>query len=425
MVARISTGKSIRAMLYYNENKVGEKEANLIMASGFAGDIESMSVGQKLHRFTHLTQLKPNVKTNALHISLNFHSSEDLSNAKLQQIAAAYMEKIGFSDQPFLVYRHHDAAHQHLHIVTTNITAARERIDLHDIGRKLSEPARKQIEEDFKLIKAESKIFKVEAAIKAADIKKAKYGHLPTKRALSNVITAVTRDYRFTSLAELNAALKCFNVVAMRGEEHTAMFQKKGLMYSLLDTKGNPVGVPIKASAFYTKPTFRNLEVKFELNKGIRKLYKEELAKRIDSLFDNYREITISKFETEARQAGITINFRRSENGDPYGITYVDHKSKTVFNGSDLGKAYSAKGIAERLGNTNRLARSEEQFISRPAQRVSKTQKNEPTTYLKPIKQTNFLTLALAKTQPDYGSGVPRKKKRKKRNQQQQQELTL
>jgi hypothetical protein len=425
MVARISTGKSIRAMLYYNENKVEEKEANLIMASGFAGDIESMSVGQKLHRFTHLTQLKPNVKTNALHISLNFHSSEDLSNAKLQQIAAAYMEKIGFSDQPFLVYRHHDAAHQHLHIVTTNITAARERIDLHDIGRKLSEPARKQIEEDFKLIKAESKIFKMEAAIKAADIKKANYGHLPTKRAMSNVITAVIRDYRFTSLAELNAALKCFSLVAQRGEEHTAMFQKKGLMYSLLDANGNPVGVPIKASAFYTKPTFRNLEVKFELNKGIRKLYKEELTKRIDSLFDNYREITISKFETEARQAGITVNFRRGGNGELYGITYVDHKSKTVFNGSDLGKAHSAKGIAERLGKTNRLARSEEQFISRPAQRVSKTQKNEPTTYLKPIKQTNFLALALAKTQPDYGSGMPRKKKRKKRNQQQQEELTL
>jgi hypothetical protein len=425
MVARISTGKSIRAMLYYNENKVEEKNANLIMASGFAGDIESMSVGQKLHRFNHLTQLKPNVKTNALHISLNFHSSEDLNNAKLQQIAAAYMEKIGFGDQPFLVYRHHDAAHQHLHIVTTNITAARERIDLHDIGRKISEPARKQIEEDFSLVKAESKTFKVEAAIKAADFKKAKYGHLPTKRALSNVITAVIRDYRFTSLAELNAALKCFNVIALRGEEHTAMYQKKGLMYSLLDANGKPVGVPIKASAFYTKPTFRNLEVKFELNKGIRKLYKEELAKRIDSLFDNYREITASKFETEARQAGITVNFRRSESGELYGLTYVDHKSKTVFNGSDLGKAYSAKGIAERLGKTNRLARSEEQFISRPAQRICKTQENTPTTYLKTSQQTNFLAMALAKTQPDYGSGMPRKKKRKKRNQQQDQELTL
>jgi hypothetical protein len=31
-----------------------------------------------------------------------------------------------------------------------------------------------------------------------------------------------------------------------------------------------------------------------------------------------------------------------------YGLTYVDHKTKCVFNGSDLGKHYSAKGLQER-----------------------------------------------------------------------------
>lgn len=30
------------------------------------------------------------------------------------------------------------------------------------------------------------------------------------------------------------------------------------------------------------------------------------------------------------------------------GIIYVDHRTKCVFNGSDLGKQYSAKGIEER-----------------------------------------------------------------------------
>lgn len=31
-----------------------------------------------------------------------------------------------------------------------------------------------------------------------------------------------------------------------------------------------------------------------------------------------------------------------------YGITYVDLKTKCVFNGSDLGKVYSAMGIQQR-----------------------------------------------------------------------------
>ena len=32
-----------------------------------------------------------------------------------------------------------------------------------------------------------------------------------------------------------------------------------------------------------------------------------------------------------------------------YGITYVDHTTKSVFNGSDLGNEYSAAAIQERM----------------------------------------------------------------------------
>ena len=31
-----------------------------------------------------------------------------------------------------------------------------------------------------------------------------------------------------------------------------------------------------------------------------------------------------------------------------YGITYIDHHTKCVFNGSHLGKQYSANGIQQR-----------------------------------------------------------------------------
>ena len=47
----------------------------------------------------------------------------------------------------------------------------------------------------------------------------------------------------------------------------------------------------------------------------------------------------------------ISAVIRQNKDGIIYGITYVDHKSKCVFNGSDLGKAYSAKMILERCDN--------------------------------------------------------------------------
>jgi hypothetical protein len=45
---------------------------------------------------------------------------------------------------------------------------------------------------------------------------------------------------------------------------------------------------------------------------------------------------------------GIHTARRETADGMVYGLTYVDHKTKCVFNGSDLGKPYSAKGLQER-----------------------------------------------------------------------------
>src|ERR1700761_2025483 len=108
MVAKIITGKKLRGALHYNENKVAEGAAELLLASGFAGDVDQMNFHQKLARFENLLMLKPSVKTNTLHISLNFDAAEKIDDATMQKITMAYMEKIGFGDQPYLAYRHND-----------------------------------------------------------------------------------------------------------------------------------------------------------------------------------------------------------------------------------------------------------------------------------------------------------------------------
>ncbi len=411
MVARIITGKSIRGILHYNENKVSAGEAKLIMASGFAGEIERMGLLQKLHRFEHLQRLKPTVKTNALHISLNFDASEQLDNAKVQQIAIAYMDKIGFGEQPFIVYRHDDAAHQHLHIVTTCIQKDGTSIKLHNIGNDLSEPARKAIEKEFNLVPATSKTFRLQPGIKPADPEKALYGHIPTKRAISNVVTAVVRDYHFTSLAELNAVLQQFNVRAERGPIDSNMYKNKGLIYTLLGQNGKTVGIPIKASAFYSKPTLRNLEKQFEKGEAKRKAHAPDLKQRIDKVFNQYQRITKATFIQQMQQQGVAVMFRTNDQGHTYGVTFIDHKNKTVFNGSDIGREYSAKKLAERFGTTDKL---KDQSLQIKPQQQTRPQP-EP---------VNYLQLALQKFQPDSLPTIPRKKKKKK-TKQQDQELTL
>ncbi len=310
-------------MLHYNENKVTEKQAKLILSSRFATDIGGLSFSQKLQRFENRTMLNGRVKTNAMHISLNFDAQDKLSDAQLQLIAAAYMERIGFGDQPYLVYKHTDAALSHVHITTTNIKADGERIDTHNIGKMLSEPAKKYLEIEYGLVKAEGRALSNALGIKAADIEKADYGKVPTKRTITNIVNAGIRTYKFTSLAEMNAILRQFNIRADRGGEKTEMFQKDGLLYTMVNQHGEHIGVPIKASAIYGKPTLANLEKVFEQNIDRRKIFREPLKDAIDKIFQKYTAITKATFIAELAKQNINVVFRQTIPMDRRSLTTV------------------------------------------------------------------------------------------------------
>jgi len=407
MVAKIITGKKLRGVLHYNENKVTEGAAELLLASGFAGDVDQMNFHQKLQRFENLLMLKPSVKTNTLHISLNFDASEKIDDATMQQITMLYMEKIGFGDQPYLAYRHNDVAHDHIHIVTTNIQLDGEAISLHNIGRNQSMKACREIETDFDLIKAPSRQYKPEPGIKPIDVQKALYGTTSTKRAISNTLTAVMNNYKYTSLAELNAILKQFDVIADRGAEDSLMYQKRGLVYSLLDDQCNKVGVPIKASSLYAKPTLNNIEKEFAIHKDKRLPFKPELRERIDQVLrsGNHTERT---FTDTLRKQGTIALFRRSDNGLIYGITYVDHNKKVVFNGSDLGKNYSAKAITAQFKKQSERQINQQQRQSDQPTALDNLLPKYPSHPLNPLN-------TLLSTTQDSDPMLPKRKRRKKK----------
>ena len=350
MVAKITVPTSIRRALTYNEQKMAQGKATCLMASGFLKEAKDLNFHDKLTRFEKLIQLNTRAKTNAVHISLNFAEAERLSKETLTQIATLYMERIGFSKQPFLLYEHLDAGHPHLHIVTTSIQRNGSRISLHNLGKEASENARKSLEVQFGLIKAGEKKKRLEQATEQPfPTQKVVYGKLPTKRAITNVLDAVLPHYRYASLPELNAILRRYNVMADRGAENSVIYRTHGLVYRVLDEGGNKVGVPVKASAIYTKPTLSFLEQRFKENAPKKEAYKKQLQSAIDwGLTKPVRSLAV--FEKELQKEAISLVIRQNEEGFVYGLTYIDHRSKCVFNGSDLGKAYSAKGVLGRCG---------------------------------------------------------------------------
>ena len=132
------------------------------------------------------------------------------------------------------MYQHNDAGHPHIHIVTTNIKQDGRRIELHNLARNQSMKASKEIEKEFNLIQATSK-HRLGYELKPVNVQKVQYGKAETKRAITNVLDHVFSTYKYASLAELNAVLQQYNVIADRGSENSRIYQSKGLVYRILD----------------------------------------------------------------------------------------------------------------------------------------------------------------------------------------------
>ena len=327
MVVRIKYGKNIRGAISYNEQKVINGKAELIAAGRFGCDAGLLSFSQKLKRFTNLIDKCVTSDYSSVHLSLNFSKDDNLDNDKLQLIARDYLQGIGFDKQPYLVYRHYDANHTHVHIVTTPVKASGKAINLHNLVKLKSEPIRKQIEADHDLVKAQSK----NKSDKNAElpVPKAIYGRTPTKQAISVIVRHVVDTYRFTYFEQFNAVLRQFNVMADTGELGTRMYKSRGLQYFITDGHGNKNGVPIKASSIYSNPGLALLQKKAERNKLFLKSGNQFTKSSV--AFALTKSNTVKEATDLLEQKNITVAY--DKNNSPL---FIDNRNKGVYTLNDL-----------------------------------------------------------------------------------------
>lgn len=423
MVAKITTPNNIEAALNYNEKKVQKGVAVCLHASNYLKEAKHMNFYQKLSGFERLNSLNERATTKTLHISLNFDPSENLTENKLLQIASDYMQKIGFGEQPYLVYKHEDAGHPHIHIVSTTIKTDGSRINTHNIGRNKSEKARKEIEKQYGLVRAERQQQLRNPGIKPVDAEKVIYGKSETKRSISNVVGAVFNSYKFCSLPEFNAALKQFNVNADRGKEEGRIYKNRGLVYRVLDADGTKVSVPIKASSIVCKPTLDNLEKKFAANETAKESLKPFVKVKLDECLAQSPS-SMGELVEYLKQKNIYTLLRQNPEGRLYGITFVDNQNKCVFNGSDLGKGYSVAAIQSKLSNprTENALKPDDKEDSYNSGRIGKemvvAKDKEKTVAVSTLKENLLDVLLTAKEQ--FGntpySLLKKKRKKKRRN---------
>jgi hypothetical protein len=347
MFAKIKSHKNIVIPLRYNEEKLTEGKAESIWAENFLKDHYLLSMKDKADRFHQRSSLNEKQVDNGVHISLNFGKTEIVENEKMKGIANSYMKAMGFGEQPYVVYRHNDAGHTHLHIVATNIRSDGSKIHIRAKHLVESRKICKRIEQEYLLqrnIKTspEDKLrFEVEQAQKVV------YGEPGFKRAISDVLNTVVDHYKYSSLEELNAVLRLYNVEANPGVENSRLHKVGGLLYHGLDENGKRVGMPIKASDFLLKPTLKHLRERFSLNRELREGSADRIKTNIEWSFAGMPPDWKGLLENLERQ-GISVVIMETGSGSAGNLFFIDHIGKSVLAGEAMSDAYSLSELQKR-----------------------------------------------------------------------------
>lgn len=337
MVAKISSGSSVYGVLAYNQEKVDDDHAKVLFTNRMIEPKDgNYDIGICMRSFE--PYLLANIKTEkpALHISINPDPKDKLSDEQLSGIAQEYMQKMGYGDQPFIVYKHEDIERKHIHIVSLRVDENGKKLD-HNFERKKSMDICRDLEQKYGLVPADKKQRQDGVPLKAI-----RYDEGDVKHQIANVIRPVAQNYHFQSLKEYKALLSFYNinVEEVRGETKGKPYQ--GLVYSALNDKGEKIGNPFKSSLFGKNVGIDALEKHIEKSteiikdKGLKERSKKVIASAM-KLHPNR-----ASFEKELAKNNISVLFRTNDEGRIYGATFIDHEQKAVFNGSRLGKEFSA-----------------------------------------------------------------------------------
>jgi hypothetical protein len=121
-----------------------------------------------------------------------------------------------------------------------------------------------------------------------------------------------------------------------------------------LNDRGEKVGNPFKSSLFGKPAGIEALERRIE--KSVEIIKNKRLKERSKQVIAAVMRTVNNRadFEKALEKQGISVFFRTNDGGRIYGATFIDHEQKCVFNGSRLGREFSANAFNNLFGGSRR-----------------------------------------------------------------------
>ena len=350
MIAKIGKGNNMYGAILYNQQKVEKENGAVLLLNKIPDTIDGRYSTQYFNKCFE-PYLSANIKTEKTvrHISLNPDPADKVSDEQFAEMAQEYMERMGYGNQPYIVFKHTDIDRTHIHIVSTCVGIDGRKIpDDYDHPRSMA--ICRDLETKYNLNKATEQEQK--QANKVFKPVNNKNGDI--KSQIASVVRHLPKYYSYSTMGSYNALLSLFNITAeeVKGERNGQTVN--GLVYVALDANGNKTSNPFKASLFGKDAGVKQLQKHFE--QYIEKMKTNPARSVLKNTIELAIHITNSEteFKKQLAEQGINTVVRRNDNGRIYGMTFIDHESRTVWNGSQLDRSLSANVFNDWWNNGNK-----------------------------------------------------------------------
>lgn len=314
----------------YNDKKVEKGSGELMLMKNFPSFINEDSSQQEVRECLKSVSNNERVKKPQFHAVVSTKFREQ-TKEELTRIAENFMDELGYGKQPFIVVFHNDTENHHVHIVSTRV----------------NKQTGKKINDSFEKLKAQQALSRTIEKL---------YG-LSTQEQIEKL-----RGYRYGSLKQLELLLERngFRLSPNKNDENILNILKNGAWEKTINAAELNFGSPRKDSRtwqlkailskykeLYSSKVFRiedhraqegvlpeekhndNWKPKIEFESELQKKLRDVFG--IDVVF-HYKESEPPLTEDSNQKTGSGTATR------PFGYTLIDHKTGSVYKGSDILK---------------------------------------------------------------------------------------
>lgn len=309
----------------YNEKKIDTGKGELLTIKNFPSYINSLSSQEDVKNYLASVSKSERVKKPQFHATISTRF-QDHSKDELKLIAEEFMKNMGYDGQPYIVVFHNDTENNHVHLVTTRVDK--------NTGKKINDS----------------------------------YEKLKSQKALSN---AMEKLYGLNVNSKIEKLLK-YNFQTLN--QLKLLLQRDGFTMSENNADSNKIDVlkngVVEKTLQANELNFSNAKNANRLNqiKAIMQKYKGQWSNQVfkvvdrraiegmlpnEKISDNSNLIPNIEYESELQEKlrkkfGIDIIFHFKDNRSPFGYSLIDHKTGSVYKGSEVLKMNDLFDITDK-----------------------------------------------------------------------------